>query len=45
MPPIRWLPRMAEAHASIGFIAAALSAFAAFLKYAFLFSGSDTPNA
>jgi len=28
-----------------GFIAAALSAFAAFLKYAFLFSRSDTPTA
>lgn len=28
----------------VGFIAAALSAFAAFLKYAFLFSRSDTPT-
>ncbi len=30
---------------AVGFIAAALSSFAAFLKYAFLFSGSDAPNA
>lgn len=29
----------------VGFIAAALSAFAAFLKYAFLFAGSESPNA